>query len=58
MKEPVRVSFIKTWETKETQETLMTRIRNKMHHREKNRPNFTENDLRESIERMLLILRN
>lgn len=42
---------------KEKKETIMTRIRNKMHHgNSANRPNFTETELKYSINEMIKIL--
>lgn len=56
--EPIEVTFTKTWATEETNETIMTRIRNKMHHpSERNRPDFSEEKMKESIEKMIHLLK-
>lgn len=55
--EPIKQRFTKQGESIETEETIMTRIRNKIHHpTETNRPNYNDEDLKESIDRMIQIL--
>lgn len=56
---PVEKTFIRTGENKQTKETIMTWIRNKTHHsNEPARPDFIEQDLKKSIDKMIELLQN
>jgi predicted ATP-dependent endonuclease of OLD family len=53
----VKQSFTRTGQSTQSEETIMTWIRNKIHHRnEPARPEYNENDLKESIDKMIEIL--
>lgn len=54
---PIKQTFIRTGQVNKTQETIMTWIRNKIHHaHEPTRPDFTEQDLKNSIDEMIKLL--
>ena len=54
---PIRVSFTRTGKTRVTEETIMTWIRNKLHHSDETaRPQFTQVDLKSSIDEMIRLL--
>jgi len=53
----IEKTFIRTGKTTQTSETIMTWIRNKIHHaNESARPNFTSVDLKKSIDKMIELL--
>lgn len=52
---PIKQTFFRG--TKKVEETIMTWIRNKIHHSDENsRPNFDQNDLKKSIDEMIKLL--
>ena len=53
---PIKQIFVRTGQTNQTQETIMTWIRNKIHHAHESRPDFTQPDLKESIDKMIELL--
>lgn len=56
---PIAQTFTKTGKNHPTSETLMTWIRNKIHHSsEQARPNFTEQDLKTSVIQMIQLLQS
>ncbi len=56
--QPIKQSFMKTGELNNTDETIMTWIRNKIHHPdEMARPEFSEVDLKNSIDQMIQLLK-
>ncbi len=55
---PIKQTFTKSGKSSPTRETIMTWIRNKIHHSdEPSRPLFVETDLRQSIDEMIRLLR-
>lgn len=55
---PVSKTFTKTGKTTLTSETIMTWIRNKIHHSDElARPSFTQSELKQSIDEMIRLLR-
>lgn len=55
---PIKQIFTRTGQTNPTSETIMTWIRNKLHHSDEiNRPNYSEVDLKESIDLMIGLLK-
>ncbi|HTE48323.1 MAG TPA: AAA family ATPase [Candidatus Paceibacterota bacterium] len=54
----IKQTFTRTGRTIQSQETIMTWIRNKIHHSDElGRPNFTKTDLQESIDAMITLLK-
>lgn len=54
---PVKRVFLRTGQNNQTQESIMTWIRNKIHHRDElARPDYNSSDLKESIDALINIL--